>query len=473
MRLAPESTSLASRRFTIRAGACGVLLSVLLLGLAACAPAPQMASPKPAGDCSIPGGPPGAAPPPNWNGVTGGKFEAATITIPSSATIQLASDLVIIADKDLIVSGAIKFPRSSVPGPPSPNITLVSRNGRVRITGGADIGGGYAAPGAPSTVVARPAFAQSGPGNNGGLIKIIGVNIDARGEIVGHGGGDGGDADANSQAAPLGWLDFFHRATAVSGQGGFGGDVWLCAIDSINMGGALAGLAVSGGQGGRGGDAFATSDLGWRALAVGGPGNDGGDVVVNGTFQGAPVQVFINQPPQGGDGQRGGDVVASGGGGNAVAEGGKGGKGGTVKFDNAIVMNQGTAAAGSGGRGGIADAGGGAGGNGFFFGGGGGDATTTGGDGGAEGGAPMLPLPVGGPRPGRPGTNGSGGDAYATAGDGGNATVDGGGSSGTSRAQGGSNGASVSPGPPVTKGPIAPTGATGGVAVPATQFGAP
>ena len=324
--------------------------------------------------------------------------------------------------------------------------------------------------------MARPAFAQSGPGNNGGLITIIGVNIDARGEIIGHEGGDGGDADADSWTAPLGWLDFFHRATAVSGQGGFGGDIWFCAADSINIGGALAGMLISGGQGGRGGEATATADRGARGLAVGGPGNDGGDVVVNGTFQGAPVQVFINQPPQGGDGNRGGDVVASSGaGGDAIAEGGKGGKGGTVRFNNAVVMNQGTAAAGSGGRGGIADASGGAGNNRFFLGGGGGDATATGGDGGAEGGAPVLPLPTGGTRQGRTGTNGSGGDAYATAGNGGNATgpIGRGGSSGTSRAQGGSNGTNVAPGPPVSRGPTAPIGATGGVAVPASQFGAP
>ncbi|GAB5381189.1 MAG: hypothetical protein Alis3KO_16420 [Aliiglaciecola sp.] len=414
----------------------------------------------------MPGIPTGAGPI-TLNGAAsgGGIFTGKSAVI--SAPIQLREngrDLVVVVEDNLDVNADILFPAFfTAKGVAPRNITLVSTNGTVTISAGVNIGGGLASASARGNPAAN--------GTNGGRIKIIGVNIDQQGKIVGNQGGASGSSNLTGVALPA----------AVSANGGIGGPIILCALESINL---AAGSQAIAGKGGLGGN---TSAIGAASSsATSGAGGDGGHVYFTGTGPGgAQMQIFAaaNARSEGGKGGTGGvamaDAKSSGNGsaGVALSQGGRGGNGGTVNFMQSIVIRMGVFKAGDGGNGATATAVGGNRANSLFLAGGnGGNATAFGGNGRASGTVPQIPTQAG-IQPGQAGTEGSGGNANATAGNGGNAgrfSITGG-FSGNATAAGGLNGRGVPPpgGAPATAGPIGPAA---GVAAPGpsvSQNGAP
>lgn len=400
---------------------------------------------------------------------SGGTFTGKSITISSPIILdQKATDLEIIVEDELDVNADIRLPQIVIKNRPPINITLVSLNKKVTIADGVVVGGGWSAPG--STVNNR-----GRKGVDGGTIKIIGINIDIRGKVVGNEGGLGGYVNIGN----------LRKAEGFGGDGGKGGKIILCAMDSIHIGrspGKPTPASVTGGNGGAGG--YATAQGSKLAKSEGGGGGPGGDVDIHGTDPtGADVQVFIEDTVKGGMGGGGGYSSAHANSvnrksGDAKARGGPGNKGGTVTFSQAIVMALGNVAAGDGGAGRPAAAIGGYGAQGWKYfsvnGDNGGDATANGGQGGSEGTIPKIPTPSGIVN-GTPGNPGSGGQASAKAGNGGNAgkKSGSGGNSGISTAIGGSNGRlAPPPGLPDIKGPYTSIGPRGGLAKRAFQNGA-
>ncbi len=150
-------------------------------------------------------------------------------------------------------------------------------------------------------------------------------------------GGAGGDADA------LG-VDADPDATANGGTGGNGGDIMIQVPNGTVTIDGLGGLRIDVGDGGRGGDAFASgwdgddpSENGGAATAKGGNGGDSGLPAIGSS--GAPPAGLTNIIQTGGNGGRGGHATAWGGigadgdatstpggeGGDMLAEGGTGG----------------------------------------------------------------------------------------------------------------------------------------------------
>lgn len=401
---------------------------------------------------------------------SGGTFTGKSITISSPIILdQTATDLEIIVEEDLDVNADIRLPQIVIKDRPPINITLVSLNKKVTIADGVVVGGGWSAPG--STVKNR-----GRQGVDGGTIKIIGINIDIRGKVVGNGGGLGGYVNVGN----------LKKTEGFGGDGGKGGKIILCALDSIHIGkspGKLTSASVISGYGGPGG--YSTAQGSKLAKSEGGRGGPGGNVDIHGTDPtGVDVQVFIEDTIKGGIGGGGGYSSAHANSvnrksGNAKANGGPGNKGGTVTFSQAIVMALGNVAAGDGGAGRPGAAIGGCGAQGWKYilvnGNNGGDATANGGKGGSEGTLPKIPTLLSGIVNGTPGRPGSGGQASAKAGNGGNAgkKSGSGGNSGISTATGGSNGRLAPPtGPPDIKGPYKPIGSIGGLAQRAFQNGA-
>jgi hypothetical protein len=426
-------------------------------------PAPAPAAAKAAADCDI-----SELPPPGAGAVTldatvkGGTFTGSTINVPGGVRIELTRDLRLVADGDIVIDGIIGLPSPPASRTPSVNITIVSVNGTVRVGAGAAIGAGVAADGT-SSVTGRNADAFAPSGANGGTVKIVGTNIDLRGNVLGN---VGGGSRASATATGLVTLPIVGtsipsggRATAVSSAGGFGGDVLLCALESINIDGT-----VVGGDGGASA-ADATAANGSLAIAQAGAAGIAGDVILTGTDPNAPCQVSLNPGSElrggsgglagvqafGGDGAGllgdGGQAVASGGPKRPPGMGAATPTGGTVRFVGCLVVtNRGIVRAGDGSAGGTAEATGGVGRDGRVFGGyAGGDAMATGGDGTPGGAIPSIPLIDGTVVAGTGGTGGSGGDATATPGDGGQPGTSffGQGSAGSGQAKGGANAAGV------------------------------
>lgn len=112
-----------------------------------------------------------------------------TITLAGGVSLRIRRDLTLVAFGDIVIDDLIQFPGSSRTAPsPSPNITIVSLNGTVRIGPNGSIGFGVSAQ-AETTNMDRNALAFVGPGENGGFVRIRGINIDVRGAIVGNDGG--------------------------------------------------------------------------------------------------------------------------------------------------------------------------------------------------------------------------------------------------------------------------------------------
>jgi hypothetical protein len=414
-------------------------------------PAPSSAPQKRLADCSTAGltVPPGAGAVTLGALRTSGSIEGTDVLLPRRVTIRLTGNLTIVSVNDLVIQGSILFPRLPR-GPVISKLTLVSLQGTVQITSTASVGGGYApfAPG--STATGTDAVAICGPPFNGAHIRIIGRAIDIQGVVVAQDGGDGSVASA--LATGLGTIFGFGptlvprggAAQAAAADGGFGGDVLLCARDGISIG---RGAMVLGGGGGYGGIAAAMAANGSRGFARGGSGGTGGDVRVVGITQLAedgqlilcPVDVVAGAMVVGGQGGYVGTGTAvgglgqgfsliAGGGGDALAVSGDGGPGGTVLFNDGCVVDvAGVVRSGDGATPladavsgiGSADA---TGGNGpparFRRGYDGGDARALGGNGGVAGAIPRIPT-IGGLINGQSGAPGSGTNAIATPGTGG------------------------------------------------------
>jgi hypothetical protein len=446
----------------------------------------------------------------------GGLFIVSGAVLPRNVAMNLTTDLSIVATGDIRIDGQINFPSGR-----ATNVVLVSLRGNITIGPTGIIGSGFARPGRNFTASGVAPFAIGDFGDNGGYLKMVALeqSINIEGDVS----GDNGGAGANVVASATRWQALLARfgllaysgsyqpgsATAYGGQSGAGGDVILCAQESIHVGSAVpAGAHVRAGDSSKSGDATATSALGALAVATAssitlGHGS-GGDVIVSSTAPGIvqlPVFIDVNSGINGGNGAKGGsaDATAEGGPGFANAQGGTGEAGGNVIYISTVVFDANVKAgrppgtsSGNGGDGGPADALGGP-----------GPAGGKGGDGGKGGSAlarggsgapPGLPPPVflyGYVTPwvnlgGRLGSTGSGNSASAQPGNGGPAGTGGksGGSSGTGVAIGGSNGAGRLPPPPVPGGPSGPvvsgpqppnpaTPTQGGQGQKGTQLGAP
>jgi hypothetical protein len=225
-------------------------------------------------------------------------------------------------------------------------------------------------------------------------------------------------------------------ATAAGGQAGSGGDVLLGALEGIvvNVATAPGGLVVAG-AGGVGGTADAVARASDFALANGGPGNVGGTIKFVGL--GAAPTMFVNIAGWviAGSGGRGGPAWARvvsaalfARGGSATASGGQGMNGGTVEFDNCVAALSGRLEAGNGGSGGDGIAIGGDGARRPFTSQPGGPAEARGGHAGQPGRVPEYRAPSGNPGQGQitqggPGVYCTGGDATGVGGRGGPAAV--------------------------------------------------
>lgn len=419
--------------------------------------------PAPASCAAIPLLTPGTTVSPQWPTTTGkvmlsGTLSGPTLVLPKGAVISVDAPLTIVADKDISIDGQIQIPNMPK-GTPGPGLMIVSLHGTVTLSDGSFVGCG-----------------GSGKGD-GGAVTISGVVLELHGTIYGNDGGVGDDVP--SPIAPT--------ASATGGNGGQGGSLLMCAVEGIKVGSKVrinpGSVLIAAGNGGTGGKAVAVESGG--TSSKGGNGGGGGDVTFSGPNAGTKVPVIIDNDPAGGSGEKGGATSANSnarrdGGGNAVAVGGDGGAGGTVKFVGVVVTlgPAATVAAGNGADGLKATATGGDGSSPLFGNGNsGGDATATGGHGGAAGATPVIPLPNGTTK-GSPGRDGSGADATAIPGNG-SAAATGwfggskGGASGKGTAVGGPNGATVAATAVRPTGPVAATGPAGANGVPVTAMGRP
>jgi len=403
---------------------------------------------------------PGAGPVAVPAGFNGGTLTGGSLTLQNPIHLdENGADLLIVVDGDLIVGADILFPQMmNTANAASLNITLVSLNGKVQIDPGIKVGTGTAASGASGN---RNLAAMQG--SAGGTIKVIAVNILLRGVLMGHVGGAGGDMIVN------GGGNIFTNAA----NGGRGGDVVLCALETI-VGDQLAGAVSAGtgsGGGGRGGNV--SIDTVGTANGKAGDGGIAGDVHLIGTDPGgSPVQLTNTAVFMGWLGGEGGLAHVDAGfssfntnGFSAEAKGGWGGQGGAVLFLQAVhVFGKGRYASGHGGNGKEA----------FAYGNGGTDAAAIppqgsgpggnayawGGHGGPTGPTPMIPIPNKPPVRGVTGTPGSGGLAQSQSGTGGDGLFGGifagfvpASPSGLATAHGGKNGANQGPAVPNSAGP--------------------
>ena len=208
---------------------------------------------------------------------------------------ETANNLTIIVDQDLVVAANILFPPfMSAAGAKSKVIRLVSLSRSVIINDGVTVGDGQAAAGTPASL---------GQGRRGGDVILHGVNINIKGRVIGNKGGAGTNANDANVA----------NASATGKPGGHGGDVHLCALDSIRIGrtpGQPNPALVKGGEGGNGGSGVADGTR--TARAQGRLAGNGRNVIFHGTNpQGTRVQVFNADTAQGGRGGTGGGANAN------------------------------------------------------------------------------------------------------------------------------------------------------------------
>ena len=339
-----------------------------------------------------------------------GTITGSTIRLPLGRVIRMSGDLTLVALGDLVVEGKIFLPAN---GPPA-TLTLVSLQGTVKIESTAVVGDSPQRPG-PGVSVTQGQDAQGiGPaGRNGGLVRLIGKELDILGKVLGQEGQESG---------PTVVLSTQGSAFAVGGGGGQGGDVLLCARLTIHLGRAAQ---VFGGEGGSAFFAQAQAGGGGVAFAQGGPGAGGRDVVfqVGSALRDPPTQcrvtVDLGAELRGGNGGGGGNGLSYGGdavdkrGGPAFSRAEAAGSGGTVRVGPGVifVQQQGRVAAGNGGDGSESRAEGGKGGSypvlrAYR----GGIARAEGGPAGPAGLTPRIPLGGGQGVDGTAGVPGRGGD---------------------------------------------------------------
>lgn len=343
------------------------------------------------------------------NNVTGGTITGKTFTVkPGVKTIALSTSLTLISDGDITISNKLTFATKKLKYPV--NISLISLNGDITLQNGSRLSPSSGRDAADLKQAVQ--LLQAKPGINGGYIHLMAKNVNILGNIISGNGGQGGDARTKPKGIP---------ATAVGGDSGFGGDILICAKDTIN----ITGAKVASGWSRDGGDAISESNA-FRsdASSYSGRSSGAGDIIFTGTDKLKPCQVNIKG--QGAAVTTGSGGFANGGfatarakgsGSHATAVAGAGGSGGLVLENNCVMTNNSAAliAYGRGGRGGRATA---VGGDSTIAGVNGGDAKATGGNGGSSGHQRRF---------------GQGGNASATPGGASNAA----GKTGTATAQGG------------------------------------
>jgi hypothetical protein len=407
----------------------------------------------------------------------GGTYIGDEVTI--KGVNKLTENLIVIAIDDIVVDGGAEIIlyggyKEILPGRLPIGVTLISLNGDIIFSKKAVIKAEFnAPPGYAPSVEGAQAVATGGPGTNASAISFSATNIFIDGNIFGSNGGWGGSCEAIGKAAK----NQGGMATAFSGPGAYGGDVILSACESIEVGPEVFIAAGYGGEGGKEGPspsphekAFAQADNGKPAIAIGGDGGDGGEVVFVGLGKDlCKVDIKAGATVVGGGGGNGGDSLAKGGSGNkgnggpAFALGGDAGTASTVRFIHCEVKNAGTVESGKGGQGGFSRADGGYGDDAAPKGFEGGLAWSAGGQGQNPGPKPTYDDPQGNPQKGTSGFVGSGGGAEAEGGNGGDGTGAGGvgGPSGAGIAAGGPGGDGQTP-PPSLSAPQDPNGDKGG-----------
>jgi len=342
---------------TIIAGGLGILFAAFLLFVGIFIPSPTgflIAAPKKPISCDVP----------NFaarsgtidSTVSGGVFTGPSFKLPATLNLEIRSDLYIVATGDLRVHGTIVLARRNPSGEiinPSANITLASLKGNVIIDGAAFIGWEQ---GTPLPIADRvvssgnpvhAGLATGRIGRNGGQIRILAPmgTVSNKAEIVGFPGEEGGEAEDDTGK--------YGFANGVGAGGGHGGDIVICHKDGFENDAKIR--AGNGGMGGRG----LVNASQYMAESLGGPGGDGGNVLVRGTAAPSRSSVVNSGIFAGGLGGTGGDArtyaqnfwpIT------VTAVGAYGGKGGTVIFKDVELDPVGEVSNAVGGGGGWADA---------------------------------------------------------------------------------------------------------------------
>ncbi|HXJ80583.1 MAG TPA: hypothetical protein VMS64_18130 [Candidatus Methylomirabilis sp.] len=262
-----------------RSVACGFLVALVSTALAGCATLdlPPKSPTKTPATCYAAGPTPAPPGPPVIldNTVSGGTFLIPGAGVAPGTVINLTSDLVIISTGDVEIGGQIRNPQNK-----ATSIIIVSLEGNIVVQPTALIGFGTGETPQPVVETGATPFALGAPGGHGGVVKLVAEkgSIVVYGNIRGQMGGSGSRAEATSDpvvaaAAKLAGRSFAGWAIAVGGQGGPGGDVILCALEAIAVGsfpGFPGGATVQGGQAGAPGRADATGAIDGFALALGG-----------------------------------------------------------------------------------------------------------------------------------------------------------------------------------------------------------
>jgi hypothetical protein len=261
-----------------------IVIIVILVRSRYCIPMPAARNSKRAPDCSRPSAG-GSAQGSFGPSTTGGSYtEPGPATLPTGATMGLSSSLTLIVTKgDIVIDGPMLAGMAAQPGDPPIDVILVAEEGDV-IVSQTGVVSGSSSNSVHASDTGMYALATSPAGANGGIIKLIGVNVNIAGHVTGMVAGWGGDADATGlSVAGIGG-----RAIAVAGEGGAGGDVVICATDSIAISGTL--------EGGLGGiSTFATARAANASIACAelGSAGPGGDVWLRGRSSGSACPVFF------------------------------------------------------------------------------------------------------------------------------------------------------------------------------------
>lgn len=237
-------------------------------------------------------------------------------------------------------------------GTPGGHVELVAPKGEVLIVG--QVQSGRGGNGADARNHPLPSDTRAGDGAAGGVIRIHGGTITIRnGQLTTGIGGNGGSAYADGWTIRQ-WLDWTSEhwvvggpmdlpgpppdppivirtaegatslVSALSGRGGYGGDIVLVLGDQGNLGHCSSGSALSTGNGGSAGKAEAVRGAQAQAV-VGEPGFGGSIRFEVGTGMGVWTRTGKEQPGKGGNaggatagGNLRGDLI--------IPQGGKGGE---------------------------------------------------------------------------------------------------------------------------------------------------
>jgi len=248
-----------------------------------------------------------------------GTYHGKSIEINTNLTIK--GNLILIAERSIKINASII--REPEPNDNPTNIIIISLQGNVHIDRNASIGFdangnvSLAEDGIDSEVFFRIVngspfrdFVSPTPGKNGSLVYIRGRGITVYGSIASQGGGNGGAGILRPREFQTIWPQRLVASQAIGAMGGTGGVVWFCAEDQIHLDRFAEIIA---GKGGDGGYSLAIAHAGGSADAYGGGGNNGGDIVLHGgDSKPCKLNFFAGYNITGGNGGKGGDAEAFG-----------------------------------------------------------------------------------------------------------------------------------------------------------------